>query len=56
MNRAIQINRKAFIALLNQQRRREVVDFEYVTERGVTRLVLIFDTGERSVFRGLQAA
>jgi len=53
---AIEIDKKALIARLNELRQRPIVDTEYETANGVTRLVLVFENGHREVFKGLRAA
>ena len=47
------IQKKAFIAMMNNQAKRLIVDTAYKTVGKSTRLVLIYDNGEREVFSGV---
>jgi len=56
MNRAIEIKKAAFLALVNDVCGRVVVDTRYETVNGVTRLILIYSDGAEKEFKGLKAA
>jgi len=56
MDRAQQISKKAFIARMNELRRRRVVDTKYVKVGEETRLVLELEDGSKEIFKGMRAA
>ena len=57
MDRAINLSKKAFIAMLNDRaRRRVVVDTFYKVIDGKQRLVIQYSDGSQEVFKGLRAA
>lgn len=56
MNRAVHIHKKAFIAMVNDRRKRTVVDTRYTFVKGENKLILVFEDGSQEIFKGLRAA
>jgi len=56
MNNAVHIHKKALIAMINEHRKRVVVDTQYTFDSDTNKLILIFDDGSQEIFKGLRAA
>lgn len=56
MDQAPHIHKKAFIALVNDRRKRLVVDTRYAFDNGENKMILIFDDGLEEIFKGLRVA
>lgn len=52
----IQIDKKAFIARINNLRKRPVVDTRYDVIDGTTKLILVYIDGSEEIFKGLRNA
>lgn len=56
MFNAVHIHKKAFIALLNDSRKRVVVDTRYIFIGDKQKLILVYSDGSQETFKGLRAA
>jgi hypothetical protein len=56
MSRTVEISKRAFIARLNQQARRVVVDTFYKVIDGEQKLILKYNDGSQEIFKGLRSA
>jgi len=56
MEQATTISKAAFLALLNSGAKRVAVDTEYDRSHAKTRLVILYNNGDREIFKGLRAA
>jgi len=56
MDRATHIHKKAFIALVNDARKRTIVDTRYAIIEGENKLILVYSDGSQEIFKGLRAA
>lgn len=56
MVRVPEITKTAFLARLNNRASRRAVDCNHKIIDGTCRLVIVFDNGDREIFRGLKAA
>jgi len=56
MNRVPEISKAAFLALINDRVSRLAVSCEHRVIDGTCRLIVVFDNGDREIFRGLKAA
>jgi len=56
MDRGINIHKKAFIARVNEMRKRAVVDTRYNVTDESQKLMLVFEDGHEETFEGLHIA
>ena len=56
MNRVPEISKAAFLALINNRASRLAVNCDHKIIDGTCRLIIVFDNGDREIFRGLKAA
>lgn len=56
MNRVPEISKATFLALINNRASRLAVDCDRRVIDGTCRLIVVFDNGDREIFRGLKAA
>ena len=56
MDQAPHIHKKAFIAIVNDSRKRAVVDTRFKIIDGAQKLILVLEDGSQEIFKGLRAA